>query len=326
MSNIYPWQKTQWQQVVNNFHQQRLAHAVLLLGAPGMGKLHFAQNLANLLLCQQAGDYACGQCKACLLFKSHTHPDFAIVQPSDNGKQIAIQQIRQLIEFANLTSTYGKHKVIIINPAEAMNRNSANALLKLLEEPPGGTILLLLSHQPLQLLATIRSRCVKLSFPPPTITSAINWLRSQTHSEYDLELILNLAHGAPLMAQQLLQQEVLPQRKILFTSLLQLINKNQSPIEIAQTWQNQSPAQLIHWMWLWTVDLIRYIMSGQQQIISNTDSLDALQFVAQKVELKALFNLLDLQVEALRLLNSTANIKSQAVLEQLALAWYKLTN
>lgn len=323
MLNIYPWQKNQWQQVVSSWQQQRLAHALLLIGVPGMGKLDFARNLAHLLLCQQPGEFACGKCKACLLFKSHTHPDFNLVQPNDNGKQIAIQQIRQLIDNANLTATYGKNKIIIINPAEAMNRNAANALLKLLEEPPSGTILLLVSHQPLQLLATLRSRCLKLTFSPPATASAITWLQSQAHSEYDLELILNLAHGAPLMAQQLLQQQVLPQRKILFTSLLQLVKKDKNPVEIAQIWHNQAPQQLIRWMWLWTVDLIRYAMS-KQQVITNIDSLDALQFIAQRVELTALFALLDLQVEALRLLDSTANIKAQGLLEQLALAWYRL--
>ena len=326
MHTAYPWQVSQWQQVVRSWQQQRLAHALLLAGAEGMGKAQFAEALAELVLCEQptADNRACGQCKSCLLLKAGTHPDLTYVEPAEKGKQIAISQIRELIEFCGLTTTYGRYQVVIINPAEAMNRNSANSLLKLLEEPPDNTLLLLLSHQPMGLLATIRSRCQRIDFSHIDHAQALTWLQQQIASEYDIALLLKLNHDAPLAVKALVDNDDMQTRKALFESLTQLPTGKHDPVTVAEQWVKQEPRQIVVWMSLWTMDLIRYAMTQQSQHIMNQDSAAAIQHIAQQFKPQQLFKLLDLQTETYRLLNSTANIKPQGLLESLAIAWAEL--
>ncbi len=131
----YPWQVDQFDQVSQLFQTARLPHALLIQGEPGLGKLVFAQALAQLILCQKnkAGastSMACGQCKGCQLFQAGTHPDLLAVQLEEKAKQIKVNQIRRLVDFVSKTSQLEGMQVIIIEPAEAMNINAANALLK----------------------------------------------------------------------------------------------------------------------------------------------------------------------------------------------------
>ncbi|WP_353572152.1 DNA polymerase III subunit delta' [Candidatus Albibeggiatoa sp. nov. BB20] len=326
MHTPYPWQTPQWQQVIGSWQQQRLAHALLFAGHAGMGKARFAQALAELLLCETPTDdfHACGQCKSCLLLKAGTHPDLTHIQPAEKGKQIAISQIRELIGFCGLTATYGQYQVVILNPAEAMNRNSANSLLKLLEEPPNNTLLILISHQPMSLLATIRSRCQRLDFNNIDKMQAHLWLQDQFGSEYDLNLLLNLTHHAPLAVKELIDHADIQKRGALFESLVQLPTGKYDPISVAEEWLKQEPRQIVVWMSLWTMDLIRYAMTQQAQHIVNQDNSSAIQHIAQQFQPQQLFKLLDLQTETYRLLNSTANIKPQGLLESLAIAWAEL--
>jgi len=151
MNKLYPWQKESWQRWAGL--RSRLPHAILLKGPQGIGKFDFAKNLAQSLLCEQplTDGLACQNCPSCLWFQQETHPDFRLLQPDslsdleegeerEAGKkkpsqQISVDQIRGLANFANLSSHRGGHRVVLIHPAEAMNTNAANALLKTLEEP-----------------------------------------------------------------------------------------------------------------------------------------------------------------------------------------------
>ncbi|MCV6637359.1 DNA polymerase III subunit delta' [Candidatus Albibeggiatoa sp. nov. NOAA] len=326
MHTSYPWQTAQWQQIIRSWQQQRLAHAQLFAGHTGMGKAQFAQALAELVLCESptADFQSCGQCKSCLLLQAGTHPDLTCVEPAEKGKQITIGQIRELIEFCSLTATYGRYQVAIINPAEAMNRNAANSLLKLLEEPPDNTLLILVSHQPMSLLATIRSRCQRLDFNHIDKAQAMSWLQQELCTEYDISLLLNLTHHAPLAVKTLIDNADIQKRGALFESLVQLPTGKYDPVSIAEEWLQQEPHQIVVWMSLWTMDLIRYSMTQQTQYIVNRDNVNAIQHIAQQFPPQQLFKLLDLQTEAYRLLNSTANIKPQGLLESLAIAWAEL--
>ncbi|HSW52736.1 MAG TPA: hypothetical protein VLG93_05865, partial [Sulfuricaulis sp.] len=134
----YPWHGALWSALARQFEQ--LPHALLLQGRPGLGKHDFAVQLAQALLCEQARDgMACGQCHCCRLFAAGTHPDLAGVGLVEDAKSIAVDQIRALGDFLSLRPHTAARKVVIISPAEAMNINAANSLLKLLEEPPLGS-------------------------------------------------------------------------------------------------------------------------------------------------------------------------------------------
>jgi DNA polymerase III subunit delta' len=196
-----------------------LPRALLLTGRPGLGKRATALFLAQSLLCETDRDalQACGTCASCRLYQAGNHPDLRILEvgqedeapasgtsdddagPSKKAsRQISVEKVRTLTDFVTLTSHRGGVKVICIIPAEAMHPSAANAVLKVLEEPPGDTCFLLVSHQPERLLPTIRSRCFQLAFALPDAEPALDWLKVQGIEQGGLAL----AQGgyAPLAA------------------------------------------------------------------------------------------------------------------------------
>jgi DNA polymerase-3 subunit delta' len=221
---MHPWNEPLLQAFRSRL--ERLPHALLVHGAPGVGKLALAERMAQLLLCEHA-DAArrpCGQCEGCRWFLGGNHPDFRRLEPEaiarqpvemEEGEegatdtsparrtkqpslQIKIEQVRELADFLNLRSHRGRLRVALIHPAEDMNENAANALLKGLEEPPAGAIFILVSHRPARLPPTIRSRCVALAVPLPPKEVALKWLAAQNVK--DAERWLAYAGGAPLRA------------------------------------------------------------------------------------------------------------------------------
>ena len=155
-----PWLENRFLDLVALQRQNKLPHALLVKGPSGIGIESLARQLALSLLCDQVTDSGrCGQCKACQLVDANTHPDFLTIQLEDNAKALKIDQIRKLNEFANKTAQQGGNKVAIIDPADQMNVNAANALLKNLEEPAPGTFMILVTSRFESMLATIKSRC-----------------------------------------------------------------------------------------------------------------------------------------------------------------------
>jgi len=176
--SMLPWQQKQWAQVTTAAGSDRLPHALSLTGPEGIGLTEFALQVAGSLLCQNAGvdSMPCGQCRACVLMRAGNHPDILRVSPEEPGKQIRVDEIRALLEFMHLSSHSGRYKVAIIDPADAMNRTAANTLLKILEEPPSGAVMMLCCRQPGRLPITIRSRCQQLAFNGDCGAATQQWL------------------------------------------------------------------------------------------------------------------------------------------------------
>ena len=209
----------------------RHVHALLLHGSAGIGKLDLALDTAESALCEQRGadGRACGRCVGCILIGAGNHPDLRVVrpgaladqdarpgQPDDDGtadarggapaaesrtrvsREILIDQIRELSEWASLSTHRAGPRVIVMEPAESLTTPAANALLKVLEEPPPATLFLLVSHHLVQTLPTLRSRCVLVRVPPPPFEAAVRWLEQQGIAQAQHRLIE--AGGAPLAA------------------------------------------------------------------------------------------------------------------------------
>lgn len=201
---------------------ERLPHALLIHGMRGIGKLALAERIAQLLLCEAAEPAArpCGICEGCRWFLAGNHPDLRRLEPEALAPQpepsaeeeggdvptrrakpsndIKIEQVRALADFLNLRSYRGRLRVALVHPAEDMNPNAANALLKGLEEPAAGAVFLLVSHRPAALLPTIRSRCVSVPVPLPERDAALAWLAGQ--GVPDAARWLAYSGGAPLRA------------------------------------------------------------------------------------------------------------------------------
>lgn len=229
---LHPWHQETFRQLQVLHTTNRMGHAWLLAGHPGTGKLALATYLAQYLLCSNAGaGMPCGNCQDCHLFSVATHPDFRLVQPEK--KLITVDQVRDTIDFAQNMSRRGGMKVLVFEPAEAMNNNSANALLKLLEEPPQRTVLLLVSHQPGLLLATIRSRCQVLRCGLPPADVAARWLETQGYTG-NAALALQRAGGAPLRALAQADAAVQAERMQLLQCLQGLTGGHLHPVEAAK--------------------------------------------------------------------------------------------
>src|SRR5690554_6066875 len=212
---LLPWCEPQWQRLLQQREADRLPHALLLSGPAGTGKAIFAEVLASLLLCHQpVGNAPCGHCHSCELHAAGHHPDLVRVSPEAEGKPIKVDQVRVLIDHLHSTAQQGGYRVVIMEPAESLNTSSANALLKILEEPGENTVLILISHQPGQLMPTIRSRCQRIDFTIPSAEQATAWLADTLGLDSDrAHQLLRLSHGAPLKARRLYESDMLEQRK-----------------------------------------------------------------------------------------------------------------
>lgn len=227
---IYNWLEPAWQQLLTR--RERLHHALLVHGPAGIGKSDFAAGLARALLCDAPlpDGAACGKCAACGWFERRNHPDFRLLTPaamekpreSEDGeadeesarpagkgsgkpsREIRIDQVRALERFTEVGGHRGGYKLIVIDPADALNAAAANALLKTLEEPSGSTRFVLVTSRPDALPATIRSRCQPVSLPMPALDAAMDWLVREADVEpVQARAWLAAAGGAPLHARRL---------------------------------------------------------------------------------------------------------------------------
>ncbi len=182
------------------FAAGRLPHALLIHEAPGAGGEWLAAWTARMVLCSSAREAApCGRCTACQRAAQEQHPDLAVIRPIEASTQIRIEQVRELAAELALTAHQGGYKVGILSPADSMNRFAANALLKTLEEPPGGTLLILVASQPSRLPATILSRCQRVRVRAPERAVAVAWLEA-TRGPGDWDRVLGVLGVAPMAA------------------------------------------------------------------------------------------------------------------------------
>ena len=210
MSAPFPWLSATWERLSAARRHGRLGHALLLHGRAGFGKRQFATAFGRLMLCEARGspDVACGACRACLLLEAGSHPDFALVAPLEEGKALGIDQVRELGDYFALRPHYGTSKIAILEAADSMNRPAANALLKLLEEPPLGALIMLVVDRPSQLLPTIRSRCQQFALDQGDLALILEWLCAQDGAGDTRSEVENLARaaGSPLAARALAER------------------------------------------------------------------------------------------------------------------------
>ncbi|MCQ4312703.1 DNA polymerase III subunit delta' [Pseudomonas stutzeri] len=321
---ILPWQSDLWQLLAG---RQEHAHAYLLHGPAGIGKRALAEQLMALLLCKQPSrDGACGHCKSCQLLAAHTHPDHYILEPEEIDKAIRVDQVRQLVGFVSQTAQLGGRKVVLLEPAEAMNLNASNALLKSLEEPAGNTVLLLISHQPSRLLPTIKSRCVQQSCPLPGRQQSLDWLGDKLAdlSTAQREELLTLAAGSPLAALKLHGLGVLEMRVQIVEGVKKLLKQQQSPSQLAEAWNPFSLILLFDWFCEWAHLILRFQMTGDEAGLGAADMKKVVQYLAQKSSSAKLLALQDWLLAHRQKVLGKANLNRVLLLEALLVQWASL--
>lgn len=314
--SILPWHNTQWESLQQRRTGQRLPHALLFTGVSGVGKYNFAKEFAHSLLCSQN---LCGICKNCQLFNAGYHPDLMIIS-SEDGKAIKVDAIRGIVDFVNQSAHISPYKIVIINPADKMNLNAANALLKTLEEPNKKIILILVTSRSMGLPATIRSRCQIISFPAPKREMALQWLQTQDVAKNSAELLLEFAHGAPLKVINFVENDLLNFRKEIFQQFCELLNGKIALAVLSQTWQTLDASQILFHLTSWTMDLVR-LQNIEKANLTNFDFAPQLKEIAKKYDAKYLFKLYDNLVARQNLLHGPCNLNLQLMFEDLLVDW-----
>lgn len=334
---LLPWQQADWKKLREYQNNKNIPHALLISGSKGLAKSELALLWAKTLLCETVlpgmlsdnQTTACGHCASCELFQADTHPDYMLIEPEEAGKAIKVDQIRKLVEFVSLTRARGDIRVILVNPAEAMNVNASNSLLKTLEEPPENTVIILVSSKPSSLTATIRSRCQH--FPVSAVDTNImrDWLASGSEkSAEELDLALSLAEYAPLNARFYLDSSILAIAGDLLNDWYMLACGTAKPTTIAEKWLKQPENVPIQLVYTWVIDMIRYHSIQGNDIVDIEPEVrhtfyhknsQILQNLGLSIPLKRLFGIYDKVLEIMKLGHSSLNIQLQ--LESLLIQW-----
>ncbi len=348
MLPLHPWNEAKTAAFVRD--RQRLPHALLFAGQKGTGKNLFAAWLAQFLLCAEPAvdGNPCGHCQGCRLFTAGSHPDLHVVQPeavykssdtliaqyalryppADKSKEskdssvIRIDQIRSLIVDAQTRPQIGACTVMLLSPADSMNVNAANSLLKLLEEPPPDSYLILVADRPARLPATIRSRCAHLEFRVPPVDDALAWLQTQGLSGANAGLLLELAGGAPLTALALAESSFLDQRTILLDDMEKLASGQGDPLACAARWKPLGAERCLLWLQGWLSDLIVTAMQVGTARLHNPDLGAHLQAIEKRLDLKQLFVFSDGLARGRSLLGGP--LDEQLLLEDTLICWTEL--
>jgi DNA polymerase-3 subunit delta' len=237
-------------------------------GQKGLGKEVLALGLAQARLCEGAAKagQGCGQCPSCHLFAAGNHPDLRLLTPDEETEEeaeaqpgakktslyIRIPAVREIAELAGMTPHRGVARVVVMSPAESLYPNAANALLKILEEPPANMHFLLVSHEPHRLPKTILSRCFRLPVATPTAELTREWLRGKVGKRGDLALAMGAY--APLAAAALAQEEDFWERRQAL--LNELWQEQGDPLAMAQSAEALEPARLADLLQMCCHDLL----------------------------------------------------------------------
>lgn len=320
------WQQDAWLRLRDDIKNSRIAHALLLSGAKGIGKNLFATALCHSMLCQRATEAgACGDCKDCQLLAVGNHPDFRFVSLEEKAQAIKIDQIRELVTALAKTPQISKRHCVIIDPADCLNINASNALLKLLEEPQGDTVIILVSAYPQRLPATIRSRCQQSAFSSPPRTEALNWLKDTVLD--DTESYLDLAKGAPLLARQLYEDNGLEANQELRDLLDKVLLGQANLVDAAAKLAARSDTQVVDAMLYWLYEASKIGLragTGPDQALNSETLPKTLNQLSSQGNTLALFRFHDKLLNIKRWLISSANPNKNLLWEECLLDWLAL--
>jgi DNA polymerase-3 subunit delta' len=234
------WLTPAREQLLAAIAQGRVPHALLIQDAPGAGGEQLALWLAQQLLGAAP----------------HAHPDFTHLGLIEESKQIRVEQVRELAAHLAMASHQGGFKVALIEPADCLNWNAANALLKTLEEPPARTVLMLVAQQPSRLPATILSRCQRIRIRPPERESVLAWLRQEI-GEGDWEGVLDVIGNAPLQAATLDPPAILQIRAETLGGLADLTARRADAAALAEAWSRSELVLRLSCFENWLTERIR---------------------------------------------------------------------
>lgn len=247
---MLPWLAEPIRALDAELRDGRLGHAPMLLGPSGLGKRELGEWLVRRILCLDPKAAPCGRCRSCTLIEAGTHPDLFRLGVAADKNEIVVEQVREFSAALGLTPSLGLRRLGLIDPADRLNRNAANALLKTLEEPADEVWIVLITDHEDRLPITIRSRCQKRWLRVPERDAALAWLNREDlpGDEATRVLALELADGAPLLAARWLRDGEIQRAVELAGALAAVVDGHGDPARILALWAELSTAA--GWAWL----------------------------------------------------------------------------
>lgn len=322
IAQALPWHAVQWRALCGALEHGRVHPAMLVEGMPGLGKEMFAQRVAAALLCEASGSgeqRPCGKCRGCTLVAAGSHPDRLALSPQEDRAIIDVEQVRQRIAQLSLTPHYATRRVIVVSPADALNRHAANTLLKTLEEPPGVVVFVLVSARPAMLPATVRSRCAVVRLHAPAREQAVAWLLEQGAGS-DAARALDWCGGAPLAALSTLESGELDRFDTMAASIASLLAGSLDPVQAAADWRTEGLHAVTQWQLRLVASAMRIKVMRDPGATSN-----ALQAISGGLDLSTLSRLGDELLELRSALDRQLHPGEQLALEGLAVGWCDAT-
>jgi DNA polymerase III subunit delta' len=308
-----PWLKDSQQRLHTALESGHLPHSLLVLSVPGLGAEQLAQWITALVLCESPGTRPCDACPSCRLLRSDSHPDAHVVRLEEDAQQIKIDQIRELIDSLTTKSYRGGYKVGVIEGAEALNTNGANAFLKTLEEPSADTVLIMIARPNHRLPATIASRCLRLKLSPPSTQDAMEWLKANSPAANTWHAALALAGGAPLLALQLDAEGLAAIDADMRQCMTELAEGSVDVTLLAERWVRSNPGIRITWLENWITQRVHASLGAATS--HQTAEPVRLPAALLKPKIRALFELLDAARDVRRFASTGMN--QQLALEAL---------
>jgi DNA polymerase-3 subunit delta' len=301
------WHKHFVQSWTDRVKQGRVPHAVLLTGPVGVGKRAAAAWIASGQLGIEPLTFL-----PRYPVERPLHADLKWIEPEEGKQGILIHQVRELVADLQLTSYEGRGKVAVIEPANSMNRNSANSLLKTLEEPPGNTLLILIADRTGRLPATVFSRCQRIEIRPPGEAEGLAWLDRLQPGGRWVEA-LRIAGNAPLAAIE--AAEHLDVSESMSRDMAAIVAGQASPLEVASRWSKMDAEFVLGW-------LARQLRQALLMLAGGRDRAPGLtidESVLQHVDRRNMFCYLD-RINRLRS-QPKGSYRLDYVLEELLIDW-----
>jgi len=299
------------------FNNNYLPSAYLFVGVDGIGKTTLMREFAQLINCQ-THDF-CHKCDNCKAYDSNFHPDFITINPS--GKDIRIGQIQELTNRLNIKPTYAEKRIVLVRQAHQLNQEASNCFLKLLEEPPLDTLIILMTSDESLLLETLVSRCQKMVFSPLTVDQLRTIIdRNYQLQTSEIDFVLSYSKGRL--------------RKEFIEKVSTLVNLRDQTIHILQNLTAEKLGDYFYLLDKWVKQnlyvyflefcstIVRDLLClsrGEDKILVNSDIVDQMNidmFKLNDQQLQWIFNLI-IETELCIQSNASKSLALESLLVQL---------
>lgn len=248
MAEVYSWLTPVWSEWKKSLDAERFPNSVIVNAPEGLGVDALISQLTDALMCTNYESEACGFCHSCELMKSGSHPDFHVISPEKEGKSITVDQVRASNRWDQESSQLGGLRVILLEPAEAMNESASNALLKTLEEPSSQCIFILSTRNSNRLMPTIISRCQQFNVVSPQLEAGSAWLDGEVGKAVP-PYILALNDNAPLKAKAMFEEGGVEACEKVFDGLVNIVKGTQPDMLKFSTELAKDPLMQLGWLW-----------------------------------------------------------------------------